>query len=231
MSAPAGPGASESGDPTAPTAEGTRLVLARHGETDHNRQRRMQGRTDIPLNAQGREQARALARSLADAAHGRPDVIAASPLQRAAETARIIGQELGLDVALEEDLVERGFGRWEGLTGEEIRERWPREQEDWRHRRSVAGIGMESRVEVAERMGGAARRVLVAHPGQTVLLVGHGAAITLAISDLLGLDPEEFRGISGLENCHRSVLDPLLADPEGRLMRLVSHNLRPDFLR
>lgn len=189
----------------------------------------MQGRVDIPLNERGREQAAALARSLTMGPGPRPDVIVASPLRRAADTAVTVGEALGLEVALDEAFLERSFGRWEGLTGAEIRERWPAEHEAWRERRSVEGIGMESREAVAARMGGALRALLAAHAGHTVLVVAHGAAITLAVADLLGLDPDAFLGIAGLENCHRSVLDPLLADPEGRLMRLVSHNVPPDF--
>lgn len=228
MSAPAEPGASASLHPAARPQGGGRLILARHGQTDYNAAGRMQGRIDIPLNAAGREQASALARSIAASA-AVPDVIVASPLQRAAETARAVGEAIGREVTLDEGFVERGFGSWEGLTGEEIRAQWPEQFEAWRARHNVVGIGMESRAEASLRVGAAVRRVMAAHHGQTVLVVAHGAAITLGISDLLGLDPDAFRGISGLENCHRSVLDPLLADPEGRLMRLVSHNLAPDF--
>ena len=61
------------------------------------------------------------------------------------------------------------------------------------------------------------------------MVVGHGAATTLGITALLGLDTHGFRGIAGLENCHRSVLEPLHGEPADGLMRLVSHNLAPDF--
>lgn len=226
MSEPAGPGSSESAHPTARLGEGSRLLLARHGQTDHNRAGRMQGQIDIPLNATGREQARALARSLETAP---PDMIVASPLQRALVTASTVGEHLGLAVTTDVGLLERGFGRWEGLTGEEIRRGWPSEHQAWRERRSVTGVGMETRADVAHRVGRACRRHLGSHEGATVLVVAHGAAITLGICDLLGLDPEGSRAISGLENCHRSVLDPLFGDPEGRLMRMMSHNLPPDF--
>lgn len=228
MSEPAGPGSSESAHPTARLGEGSRLLLARHGQTDHNRAGRMQGQIDIPLNAVGLGQARALARSLEASP---PDVIVASPLQRAYVTATTVGERLGLRVTTDEGLLERGFGQWEGLTGDEIRRGWPEEYEAWRERRNVAGVGMETRTEVARRVGAACRHHLGSHDGDTVLIVAHGAAITLGICDLLDLDPEGSRAISGLENCHRSVLDPLYGDPDGRLMRLMSHNLPPDFTR
>lgn len=227
MSTPADAGAPASGAPTARPAGGARLTLARHGLTDHNVEGRMQGRTDIPLNATGREQARALARAIAAGAP--PHVIVSSPLQRALATAQTVGDAVGVPVRTDPAFVERGFGVWEGLTGEEIRAGWPDEHRAWRERRTVAGLGMESRTEVARRVGETCRRLVDEHPGQRILVVAHGAAITLGITALIGVDPEEFRGIAGLENCHRSTLDPLAADPAGRLMRLVSHNLAPDF--
>lgn len=213
---------------TVSAAVRTRLVLARHGQTDHNVAGRMQGRIDIALNDLGRAQARELARSIAGTGPV-PDVIVASPLSRAAETARTVAEAVHADVVLDEGFVERGFGRWEGLTGPEIREQWPAEHDAWQHRHDVEGIGMETRAQAAERVGVACRRLLAEHEGRTVLVVAHGAAITLGICDLLGLDPYAFRGLAGLDNCHRSVLEPLAADPDGRLMRLVSHNVPPDF--
>jgi probable phosphoglycerate mutase len=61
------------------------------------------------------------------------------------------------------------------------------------------------------------------------MVVAHGAAITLGITALLGLDTNGFRGLAGLENCHRSVLEPVHAEGSEGLMRLLSHNLPPDF--
>lgn len=223
---PAEGGASESLHPTARSAGAAQLILARHGETDHNRERRMQGQIDIPLNARGAQQAAALARSLVGTG---VDAIYASPLARARDTAQVVAEELGLSVRTDPALLERSFGAWEGLTGDEIKERWPREHEAWTRRRHVEGIGAESREQVAARVGEYCRALVREHEGQTILVVAHGAAITLGISALLGVDADAFRGIAGLENCHRSVLEPLRADPQGRLMRLVSHNLPPDF--
>lgn len=223
---PAEPGSSESAHPAAPRGHEGRLILARHGQTDHNVARRLQGQVDIPLNAQGREQARALAQALSA---DRPDVIVASPLGRARETARAVGEAVGLPVAEDPAFLERGFGQWEGLTGPEIQDRWPEQHRQWRAHEPVHGVGVEQRQEVGERFAAACRALLREHPGQTVLVVSHGAAITLGITVLLGLDPEGFRGIAGLENCHRSVVEPLHADPTGMLMRLVSHNVPPRF--
>lgn len=204
----------------------TRLVLVRHGQTDHNRDGRLQGQVDIPLNATGRKQA---ARAAASIAQNPPDLIVASPLDRAHETARIIGAACGVAVTTDAAFLERSFGAWEGLRGEEIRGRWPQEHAAWRAHRPVPGLDIEERHVVGERVAAAARSLIAENTGGTVMVVAHGAAITLGITALLGEDPETFRGLGGLENCHRSVLEPLVSDPSGQAMRLLSHNLAPDF--
>lgn len=204
----------------------TRLILVRHGQTDYNREGRLQGQVDIPLNSTGLLQAESLAATVATSP---PDVIVASPLDRALQTARIISRGSGLEVTTDEAFLERSFGRWEGLRGDEIRRRWPQEHADWRAHRPVLGLEVEDRPEVGERVASACRELVSQHAGGTVMVVAHGAAITLGITALLGLDTNGFRGLSGLENCHRSVLEPLLGEPAQGLMRLASHNLPPDF--
>lgn len=204
----------------------TRLILARHGETDYNREGRLQGQIDIALNERGRDQAARLAATLAGQA---PDVIVCSPLQRARATAQAVADAVGSDLETDTGLIERGFGPWEGLTPEEITARWPQEYADFRAQRPVMSLAVEPREAVGQRVADVCRRVLDENPDRTVLVVAHGAAITLGIANLLGLDAESFRGIAGLSNCHRSLLEPLHADPSNRLMRLVSHNLAPDF--
>ncbi|WP_193103977.1 histidine phosphatase family protein [Brachybacterium sp. FME24] len=205
----------------------TRLILVRHGQTDYNRDGRLQGQVDIPLNDTGTRQAATLAASIAVIP---PDLLVASPLQRAERTASIVGEASGLDVTTDAAFLERGFGRWEGLTGEEIRRHWPTEHADWRAHRPVVGLDVEDRPEVGDRVAAACHRLVAENIGRTVMVVAHGAAITLGITTMLGLDADGFRGIAGLENCHRSVLEPLQSDTTGRLMRLVSHNLAPDFI-
>lgn len=207
---------------------GGRLILARHGQTDHNRSRRLQGQIDIPLNELGREQAAALGTAMAQ---DPPDVVLASPLGRAIATARAVAEPLGLRVHPDHAFLERGFGEWEGLTFSQISEQWPEDHAQWRSSReqSLPHLGIEERGDVAHRVAEGCRRVLAEHPGQRVLVVAHGAAITLAICELIGLDPVTSRGISGLENCHRSELEAVHDDPSGHAMRLLSHNLPPDF--
>ncbi|MGQ4533415.1 histidine phosphatase family protein [Dermabacteraceae bacterium P13138] len=208
-----------------------RLILARHGETEYNRAGRLQGQTDIDLNEAGRAQARALARTVAALpAAERPVALFSSPLRRALETAQAVGDALGLAVRTDERLLERGFGIWEGLTGEEIFSGWPEDARAWRGTGSVdPAIGLESRTATAERYAQACREIMARHAGECVMIVSHGAATRLAIGELLGLDAEAFNGIAGLNNCHFSTLVPLRDYGQEGLMRLSSHNTAPGF--
>ena len=125
----------------------TEIILARHGETDWNSGRRVQGHTDIPLNAAGVDQARALAEQLA----GEPlTAVFSSDLSRALDTARAVADVHGLEVTVDPRLREKNFGTWEGLTDVEIAERFPEA------RRGQWGDG-ETTEEVAERVLGRSR--------------------------------------------------------------------------
>ncbi|QEO10047.1 histidine phosphatase family protein [Protaetiibacter larvae] len=148
----------------------TELYLVRHGETDWNRARRIQGRTDIPLNDTGREQARQAAALLA---RRRWDGVYSSPLSRAAETARIIADELGIDQVTEVDaLVERDYGLAEGLDFDEIAARWSGD---------TPVPGQETRDAVAERIVPALIDIAHRHPGERLLVVSHGGSIRSAL--------------------------------------------------
>ena len=149
----------------------TTLILARHGETDWNRDGRFQGHADPPLNDRGREQARSLAEALAD----QPvEAIYSSDLRRAHETAQIVAERKSMDVIVDPDLRERDVGEWSGLTFPEIEERFPDELR--RFREEGASIG-ESRKALAERVVAAVRRIADAHPHGQVLVVTHGGAL------------------------------------------------------
>lgn len=143
----------------------TTILLARHGETDWNRERRVQGHSDTPLNETGREQARTLAGALARVPL---DAVYASDLARARETAEIVAATHGLDVRTDVELRERNFGSWEGLTDVEIHERYG---DDWTQHDG------ESDAEVRNRVLAAVERIAAAHPGEEVLVVSHGGAL------------------------------------------------------
>lgn len=141
----------------------TTLLLARHGETDWNRELRIQGSSDIALNELGRDQARALAGELAAV---ELDAIYTSDLVRARETAEAVAAAHGLDVRVDPRLRERSFGSWEGLTREDIAE-FP---EGSRH-------DGESDDEVRARVLAAIEDIAAEHPGRQVLVVSHGGAL------------------------------------------------------
>lgn len=160
----------------------TLLTLVRHGETDWNRDRRIQGSTDIPLNDTGRAQAREAAAALrADIDANAPIVVAASDLSRARETAEIIAAELGVDgPRIYPELRERGYGEAEGLGVDEFAERWG----DW-HAAQVPGAETTEDVLARALTGlrqavGDARRETA--PGAaSLIIVSHGALIRSVI--------------------------------------------------
>lgn len=147
----------------------TQLTLVRHGQTDWNAARRIQGRSDIPLNPVGRSQARAAARLLGDR-HW--DAVVASPLQRAYDTGAIIARGLGLDEPLAVDgLAERSYGDAEGMTGAELTERFPGGIEGGRI------PGCETRAEVVTRATIALLDAAERFPGSAIVVATHGAVI------------------------------------------------------
>lgn len=145
----------------------TFISLVRHGQTDWNLAKRIQGSSDIPLNDTGRAQADATGRALAG---GRFDAIYASPLSRALDTARIIAGHVGLgEPETIEAVAERQYGEAEGLTGEQILARWPD---------GAPVPGRESREQVVARALPALRELGDQHPGENVIVVSHGGVIS-----------------------------------------------------
>ncbi|WP_298458142.1 histidine phosphatase family protein [uncultured Cellulomonas sp.] len=200
------------------------VLLWRHGRTAHNLALRLQGQVDIPLDDVGHRQAAAAAAALAETVT--VDAIVTSDLGRARATAAHLADRVGHRPVVDARLRERSFGDWEGLTGEEISARWPEQFTAWRTGGEPEGVGAETRAVVAERMVAA----VTEHAGrlesaQTLVVVAHGAAITLAVTALLGLDPL-WRGIAGLTNAHWSELrrNPSGVEPG---WRLFGHDLGP----
>ncbi|MFE1645218.1 histidine phosphatase family protein [Microbacterium sp. P01] len=156
----------------------TLLTLVRHGETDWNRDRLIQGSTDIPLNDTGRQQARDAAAALReDLPRHLPVVVVSSDLSRARETAEIIATELGTAAPRPyADLRERAYGEAEGLDVDEFRRRWG----DWN---SADVPGAETRLQLRDRALRGLRRVVhdtraaTGAGGATLIAVAHGALI------------------------------------------------------
>ena len=151
----------------------TLLYLVRHGETDWNLQHRIQGSTDIALNDTGRAQANRAGSLLARRSW---DAIYTSPLTRAMETATIIGSMLGLEAPGAVDaLVERNYGSAEGMTGPQIRRKFPG---------SDTIPGREPRTEVARRVMPALLDLAERHPGEHLIVTTHGAVIRTVLLSL-----------------------------------------------
>lgn len=147
------------------------IVLVRHGETDWNLARRIQGRTEVPLNKVGRAQAAATAQLLRG--HDAWVGVVSSPLGRAVETSRIIGSALGLaEPTIDHDLIERDFGEAEGLLVADVERRWP----------ALDAPGSEAISSVAERSAQVFARLLNDTPRSIV--VAHGAMLRIGLSEL-----------------------------------------------
>jgi ribonuclease H / adenosylcobalamin/alpha-ribazole phosphatase len=171
-----------------PSAQGepTVTLLLRHGQTPMSVQKRYAGRSDVPLTDAGVQQAAAAAKRLASAGL---DVIVASPLRRAVQTAQEVAAVTGAEVVTDDGFRETDFGAWEGLTFAEVRERWPDEVTAWLADPAVAPPAGESFTEVSERVTAARHRVLTARAGQRVLIVSHVTPIKMLVTAALLAPP------------------------------------------
>jgi broad specificity phosphatase PhoE len=170
----------------------TTILLARHGETDWNREGRFQGHADPPLNELGRTQAAALAAELSGVELA---ALYSSPLRRALETAEIIGAPHGVEPVAVETLREIDVGSWQGLTRTEIEARFPEQFARWLD----YGQGWED----GERYDELGRRVVAtllelaaAHDGQRILAVTHGGPIRAAFAFAAGSTHAEARRLA-----------------------------------
>lgn len=160
----------------------TRLGLIRHGITDWNNERRAQGQSDVPLNTSGRAQATALANRL----RGEDwDLIYASDLSRAKETAEIVAKALELTVTLDPRLREMNCGEMEGTTEEERIEKWGI---GWRD----LDLGIEDEESIRKRGLSLITEVSEKHADKRILVVSHGALLGLTLKQLIPhVDTEE----------------------------------------
>jgi probable phosphoglycerate mutase len=155
--------------------QATRVLAIRHGETDWNVGGRIQGQLDIPLNAMGRWQVHRLALAVSE-----EDIAAvySSDLLRAFETAQAVSRGCGKAIVTDVGLRERGFGVFEGLSYDEISQRWPQDARRWRRRDPDFGApGGEILNDFYARSIATATRLASLHPGQTIALVSHGGVM------------------------------------------------------
>jgi probable phosphoglycerate mutase len=165
----------------------TRLLVLRHGESEWNALGRWQGQADPPLTETGMLQAVGAAEQL-----GTFDAVWASSLQRAAHTAAILCEVIGIGpVQLDDGLLEGAYGPWQGLTVHQIEEGWPGYLAE--HRRPE---GAETLDEISGRALAAFRRIGAASPGGEVLVVSH-AGLLRAVRRELGAADHRFTNLTG----------------------------------
>jgi probable phosphoglycerate mutase len=169
----------------------TTLLVARHGETDWNRDRRWLGQTDRPLTSLGREQAHGLERQLEGVAI---DAAYASDLSRALNTARIALTGRGVGVTPVRELRERFLGAWEGLLDDEIPTRFPEQFASWKKGVGFGAADAEPYVALARRVESAVRKIATDHASQTVLVVAHAGPCRVLTAMAAGIDYVGYRG-------------------------------------
>lgn len=168
-----------------------RLILIRHGETEHNRDQLTLGRADVPLNALGRAQARAVAASFTR----RPEVVISSPLSRALATARGVAVATGADLATDDGLIEMDVGQMEHLTGAQLRESHPDFLRQWVSPEcpDARMPGGETLREVQDRAWTVVERLQREHPRGDVVAVTHNFVILMLLCKATNLPIAEFR--------------------------------------
>lgn len=177
----------------------TKLLLLRHGQIQANRRGLWHGSTDSPLTWRGRRQARATARHV-HSNHHEVAAIYTSPLSRCLDTAGQVAESLALEPVIVSELREYAIGDWEGLPFSHLME-----AHDFIHRATTdpafAPPGGESLAEVAARIVPALRQIHRSHAdGERVVVVGHGAALAVAVSALVDGDPAHWVDYH-LSNC------------------------------
>lgn len=193
----------------------TRVYLIRHGATVLSAEDRFAGSSDVELSDEGHDQATALADRLADEPIR---AFYASPLRRTVATAETLARPHNLALNLESDLREIDHGRWEGLTRQDVEQRFAEEYERWDEDPfTFAPMGGESGLGVMSRALPILRRIVERHPDECVAIVSHKATIRLLLASFLSIEPRRYRDRLDLAPCSLNVVD--FKDPvRARLM-------------
>ena len=153
----------------------TRIYLTRHGQTDWNVQKRMQGQNNSPLTALGIQQAKALGDYLSGI---ELSTIYSSSSLRAIQTAELIKGKRILEIIPEEDLREINLGSWEGMFYSEIENLYPGKFDDfWNHPEQYVPLDGETYEALKKRISGKMEEIAKRHQGETILVVAHGIVI------------------------------------------------------
>ena len=169
-----------------------RLLLVRHGETEYNRRGLALGRADVPLNETGLRQAERLREALAEVPL---TAVYASPLVRAVDTAMSIATAHGMEVLIEDDLIEMDIGEVEGLTFPELRKQFPALAQNWGgpDGPTFRMPGGERLVDVQRRAVDAIEALAARHQDETFCVVTHNFVILSFLAVVLGIELAQFR--------------------------------------
>ena len=189
----------------------TLLTLVRHGQTSANLDGVWHGSTNTLLTEHGRGQAAAAA-AFIEANYKPVGTVYASPLDRAHKTAERIAERLGLVPRIDSDLAEYDLGDWEGMSFQSLyqdKKLFDRMKSDPHYRPH----GGESPKQVGDRLVGSLRRIAARHPGERVVVVSHGGALSIAFGLLLDNDYSSWNRM--MKNC---AITELVLDPRPELV-------------
>lgn len=163
----------------------TKIILVRHGETEWNRVERFRGQFDIELNENGMVQARATSVKIHNT--WQPKLFFCSPLKRAFQTAQMIAEPFGSEPTGLPDLIDINYGKWQGLSPEEVKSHWPEELDAWYHNPEKTRIpDGENLAEVQERAFAFISSLVVDYPDSDVVVVSHTVVNRLILMKVIG---------------------------------------------
>lgn len=164
------------------------LYLIRHGHTVGGDEKRYKGSIDVPLSEKGIEQMRRTSEFFKGISLS---AVYSSPLSRALKSADIIAETYGLRPVVVPDLRERSFGIWEGMSFNEIKERYPEEFEAWAaNPLKYSPIGGESTIEVRDRVARVLEDILSNHGNEKIAIVAHGGVNRIILCHVMGIPLE-----------------------------------------
>lgn len=181
-----------------------KLFLVRHGESEWNKLKKVQGQKDVPLTEKGIEQAKLIGKRLINEGI---EKIYTSDLKRAYDTARIIGKMLNIKVIPSKELREINFGIWEGLTNDIIKSKFSKEHELWLKNPEMLKVeGAESILDLQLRAMNEINKIISDENIDNVLIVSHSATLKTIILGLLNMDIGYFKNMT-LNNVSLSIIE------------------------
>lgn len=182
----------------------TKIYLIRHGQSEWNKETRIQGQKNTKLTDYGKEQAIKLGKRLINE---NIHIIYSSDLERAYNTGKLISNSIHKQLIPSKSLREMNFGLWEGLTINEIKDSFDEDYTKWRKDPHTLRInGAESLFELKERSMGFVNQIINMNQGKNIAIVSHSATLKTIILGLLGLDLSYYKNFT-LSNVSLSIIE------------------------